>query len=102
MYPTGQLVEALVNAGASLQSLEGERLNSALAAAALKGLKQMVDEFLGRDASPRVICTHSFRTALAAAAASTQPGAPDMVGKLIANGADVAAYFSDQGAGIGK
>lgn len=66
-YPTGPLVEALVEAGASLQSLDGECLQTVLAAAALAGLEQMVDDFLERDASPGAIFSHSFRTALGAA-----------------------------------
>lgn len=101
-YPTAQLVEALVKAGANLQSLKGERLDTALAAAALAGLEQMVDDFLGRDASPSAICAHKFTTALGAAAASTEPGAPDMVGKLVANRAVVNTYFPDQSAEYGE
>lgn len=94
-YPTDLLVEALDKAGANLQSLHGERLDTALAAAALAGLEQMVDDFLRRGASPSAICTHKFTTALGAAAASTHPGALKIVDKLLANGAIVNARFPD-------
>lgn len=101
-YPTDLLVEALDKAGANLQSLHGERLDTALAAAALAGLEQMVDDFLGRGASPGAICTHKFTTALGAAAASTHPGAPEILDKLLANGAIVNARFPDRSVRYGE
>lgn len=90
-YPTDLLVKALDSAGANLQSLEGNDLHIALAAAAYAGSEQMVDDFLDCGASPSAICTHEFATALGAAAASTHPGAPKLVDKLLANGAVVNA-----------
>lgn len=91
--PTGPIIKALRDAGASIESLEGVHLNSALAAAAFAGLKDAVQTLLDRGASPNAFCEHSFTTALAAAAVSGFPPAPQLVQMLLDKGADANAYF---------
>jgi ankyrin repeat protein len=92
-YPTAAMIKVLEEAGASLESLEGDRLNTALAAAAFGGLEDMVQCFLARGASPNAFCAHHYTTALGAAAASEHPRASHIIQTLLDRGADVNAYF---------
>lgn len=92
-YPLRAMVDALVEAGASLENLEGDRLHTALAAAAFVGLEDLVQGFLRRGAStlgciyrpPPGYFSHPYKTALDAAAASNHPRAPAIVHTLLNN-----------------
>ncbi|KAJ0120568.1 hypothetical protein J7T55_015297 [Diaporthe amygdali] len=94
-YPTAAVFEALVEEGASLETLEGDRLNTALVAAALAGSEDMVQLFLDHGANPNAFCKYKWATALSAAAQSWHPRAPDVVRTLLDGGADVNAYFPE-------
>jgi ankyrin repeat protein len=86
-YPLQEMIDMLVKEGANLDNLEGDRLHTALAAAASSGHEAMVQLLLCRGASPYASlpgsCVNLRLTALAAAAASTNPGAPAMVHALL-------------------
>lgn len=93
-YPARALIDALVDAGASLENLEGDRLHVALAAVSFAGLENMVRESLNRGASPHACCGHKYRTALGAAAASEHARAPAIVQELLNNCTDVNEDYS--------
>lgn len=94
LYPIGLIIDVLVQEGASLENLEGERLHIALAAAAFAGLEDMVQYFLNRGASPNVKCGHPYHTALGAAAATYYCQAPEIVRMLLDSGPDVNAVHA--------
>lgn len=98
-YPIRLMVDALVNAGASFENLEGDSLDNALAAAARGGLDKTVRAFLDRGASPIAFCNHHWTTALNAAADSRQPESPTIVGMfldhILGRGADINVYCPD-------
>lgn len=87
-YPAHALINVLVEEGASLENLEGDRLNIGLAAFAFAGLGNLVQESLNRGASPYACCSHKYRTGLRAAAASEHARAPAIVQALLNNGPD--------------
>lgn len=93
-YPARALINALVDEGANLENLEVDRLHTALAAVAFAGLENMVQESLNRGASPYACCSHKYRTALGAAAASEHARAPAIVQELLNNGTNVNEYYS--------
>lgn len=95
-YPTRKMLDTLVEAGADLESLEGDRLDVALAASAIAGLEDKLQFWLDRGASPNAPCHRIYRTALGAAAASEHPRAPEIVRTLLNNGADVNFCFLDE------
>lgn len=82
-YPTGPMIDALVDAGASLGDLKGDHLNNALAAVAFAGVADRVEELLGYGASPNACCDHQWYTALGAATASGHPLASEIVDTLL-------------------
>lgn len=96
-YPIAAMVEALDEKGASVETLDPCRLNTALAVAAYAGLGGVVRRLLACGASPNTFCAHQWTTALAAAAASGNPQAPRIIHMLIDHGADVNAYFPVSG-----
>lgn len=83
-----EMIDVLVEEGASLDSLEGESLHTALAAAAFAGSEDLVQDLLNRGASPYAFCSHEYQTALGAAAASENRWAPDIVHTLLNNDPD--------------
>lgn len=87
-YPARALINALVDEGASLENLEGDRLHTALAAVAFAGLDYIVQKCLNQGASPYACCSHKYRTALGAAAASEHARAPAIVQELLNNDLD--------------
>lgn len=82
-YPTGPMIDALVNAGASLENLEDDHLHNALAAVAFAGVANRVQDLLDHGASPNARCYHQWHTALGAATASGHPLAPEIVDTLL-------------------
>lgn len=81
-------IECLVEEGANLDNLEGDDLHSALAAAVLLGLEEMIHDLLSRGASPYAFLDAErwgVRTALTTAADpdSTNPRAPTIVLALL-------------------
>lgn len=92
-YPTVPMFEALVEGGVSLHNLEGDRLNAALAAAALAGSEYMVQLLLDHGANPNAFCEHEWSTALGAAAYSEHPRAPYVVRILLDGGAETNTCF---------
>lgn len=95
LYPTREMLDTLVGAGADLENLIGDRLDVALAASALAGLEDKLQFWLDRGAGPNAPCHRIYRTALGAAAASEHPRAPQVVRALLNNGADVNTCFLD-------
>lgn len=83
------MINALLEAGARLEKLEGDSLHTALAAAAFGGLEDMVHDLLRRGANPYAYCDYRYDTALGAAAASSHPRAPVITHTLLSNGPDV-------------
>lgn len=81
-----EMIDALVEEGASLDSLEGDHLHRALAAAASAGWEDLVQDLLNSGASPYGFCGRTYQTALGAAAASDHPRAPAIVHMLLNNG----------------
>lgn len=95
-YPTAAMMKVLEEAGARrLETLEGDRLNTALAAVAFSGLEDKVQLLLDLGASPNAFCAHPWTTALGAAAASVYPRASHIIQMLLDGGADVNAYFPE-------
>lgn len=95
-YPTGELIEALVGAGAGFEHLKGYRLDNALVAAAEAGLTRQVQDLLKCGADPNALLLYyRYPTALSAAAASQHPQAPDVIRVLLDSGADVNTYFPE-------
>lgn len=94
-YPTDQMIEVLLQAGADLENRKGDRLNRLLAAAAHSGLEELVQNFLNRGADPNAFCEHKYVTALAAAVASEHPRALHFVRMLLENGANVNVYIPE-------
>lgn len=97
-YPGGPIIRALIDAGASMENLKGDRLNTALAAAAFVGLEDKVELLLARGASPHKICGHKFTTAITAAAASKSPQRQVILHSLLGNLSefiDVHAFLRD-------
>lgn len=82
-YPTGLMIDALVDAGASLEDLKGDHLHNALAAVAFAGVGNRVQDLLDHGASPIACCDHQWHTALGAATASGHPLAPEIVDTLL-------------------
>lgn len=82
-YPTGPMIDALVDAGASLGDLKGDHLHNALATVAFAGVADRVQELLNYGASPNACCDHQWQTALGAATASGHPLAPEIVETLL-------------------
>lgn len=94
-YPTGEMIEALVGAGASFEHLREDRRNSAIVAAAGDGLKGTVQDLLKCGANPNAFVEHKYPTALVAAAASGHHQAPDVIRVLLDGGADVNTYLPE-------
>lgn len=92
---TRNIIEVLVEAGASFEGLEGEHMNTALAGAAFAGLDDMVQSLLALGANPDAICKHAWLTALGAAVASKRPGAPRIVRTLLGYSADINLSFPE-------
>lgn len=82
-YPTGPMIDALVDAGASLENPKGDHLHNALAAVAFAGVGNRVQDLLDHGASPNACCDHQWHTALGAATASGHPLAPEIVDTLL-------------------
>lgn len=92
-YPVCSIIEALIQGGDRLDKLTGNRLSTALAAAAHAGLEDTAKECLKLGADPNALCDHRYATALGAAAASDHPLALDMIRILLDNSTNVNAYF---------
>lgn len=92
-YPIVAMIKALEEAGASPKTLEGDRLNIALADAAYAGKEDAVQYFLARGASPNEFSAHEWTTALCAAAASRHHRASDIIQMLIDHSANVNVYI---------
>lgn len=93
-YPTSEMIKVLHEAGATLETLERNCLNTALTASAYAGLEDNVRYFLARGASPNTFCAHGSTTALGAAAASQHSRASYIIRILIDHGADINLDFS--------